>query len=301
MVSCGAVESMGILDKFKEMFRSNKLDVSARFELDRHATSGTMSNFHLAREIGTGKVFGLKFLDVEKLQAFEARFKGLKKPSEGEISLQFSHPRIVRTYEFGETVSGKPYILMEFVEGQGLNVLIQDKSPLLEGHRVALMRDMAEAIAAVHAAGYIHRDICPRNFIINPQGTHATLIDFGLTVPDKAEFRQPGNRTGTPLYMAPEIVRRRPTDKRVDLFALGVTYYRLLSGEHPWSAGGDTSGMAALQHDTHPPTELLKVRPDVDPRIAKVVMQCLESDREKRPESADVVVRSLKGIEKAYV
>ena len=291
---------MGILDKFTDMFRSNKLDVSARFELDRHATSGTMSNFHLAREIGTGKTFGLKFLDQEKLQAFESRFKGLKKPSEGQIGIQLVHPRIARTYEFGETVSGQAYILMEFVEGTGLHTLIQDRSPLLEGHRIDLMRDMAEAIAAVHAAGFIHRDICPRNFIVNPQGTHATLIDFGLTVPDKTEFRQPGNRTGTPLYMAPEIVRRRPTDKRVDLFALGVTFYRLLSGEHPWG-GSDTSGVAALQHDTNPPTDLLKVCPKVDPRLAKLVMQCLESDREKRPESADFILRTLKGIDTAYV
>lgn len=292
---------MGILDKFKEMFRSNKLDVSARFELDRHSTTGTMSNFHLAKEIGTGKVYGLKFLDVEKLQAFEARFKGLKKPSEGEIGMKLNHPRIARTFEFGETLTGQPYILMEFVQGQGLATLIQEKSPILDGHRMNLMRDMTEAIGAVHAAGFIHRDICPRNFIVDPEGEHATLIDFGLTVPDQTEFRQPGNRTGTPLYMAPEIVRRRPTDKRVDLFALGVTFYRLLSGEHPWSSGGDTTGVAALQHDTNPPVALLKVKPDVDPKLAKLVMQLLESDREKRPESAEVVLRGLRGIEHAYI
>lgn len=292
---------MGIFDKFKEMMRPKKLDVSARFELDRHSTSGTMSNFHLAREIGTGKSFGLKFLDVDKLKAFEARFKGLKKPSEGEIGLAISHPRIVKTFEFGEAANGQPYILMEFVEGTGLHTLIQERSPLLDGHRIELIRDMIEAIAAVHAAGYIHRDICPRNFIISADGRHATLIDFGLTVPDAAEFRQPGNRTGTPLYMAPEIVRRRPTDKRVDLFAYGVTVYRLLTGEHPWSSGADTTGKAALQHDTNPPTDILKVRPDVEPRLARLVMQCIDSDREKRPESADAVLRSLRGIDRAYV
>lgn len=73
---------MRILDTFKKMLSPNRLDVSARFELDRHSSSGTMSDFHLAREISTGKVFGLKFLDAEKLEAFESRFRGLKKPSE---------------------------------------------------------------------------------------------------------------------------------------------------------------------------------------------------------------------------
>ena len=293
---------MGIIDKFKEMFRAKKLDVTARFELDRHSTSGTMSNFHLAREIGTGKPFGLKFLNVEKLKTFEARFKGLKKkPNEGEIGLRINHPRIVRTYEFGKTVAGKPYILMEYVDGQGLHTLIQEKSPLLDDNRIVLIREMAEAIGAVHAAGFIHRDICPRNFIVSPDGKHLTLIDFGLTLPNDPDFRQPGNRTGTPLYMAPEIVRRRTTDKRVDLFAFGVTAFRLLSNEHPWSSGADTTGKAALQHDTNPPTDLLKIRPDVDPRLAKLVMQCLESNRDKRPESAEAVLRSLRGIDRAYV
>ena len=292
---------MGILDKFKEMFRSKKLDVSARFELDRHSTSGTMSNFHQAREIGTGKLYGLKLLDKDKLVAFESRFKGLTKPPEGEIAKSLDHPRIVKTYEYGETSSGQTYILMEFVEGTGLHLLIQDRSPILKGNELHLIREMTEAIAAVHAAGYIHRDICPRNFIVSPDGKHVTLIDFGLSVPDKPEFRQPGNRTGTPLYMAPEIVRRRPTDKRVDLFALGVTAYRLLSGEHPWSSGADTTGKAALQHDTAAPTDLLKVCPTVEPRLAKLVLQCLVSDREKRPESAEAVLRTLRTIETAYV
>merc|ERR1712023_148687 len=107
---------------------------------------------------------------------------------------------------------------MEYLEGTGLNTLIQESAPVLQGNQLSLIRQMADAIEAVHRAGFIHRDICPRNFIVSPDGENLTLIDFGLTVPDQPEFRQPGNRTGTPLYMAPEIVRRRSTDKRVDVF-----------------------------------------------------------------------------------
>ena len=292
---------MGILDKFKAMFSTNRLDVSSRFELDRHATSGTMSNFHLAKEIGTGRVFGLKFLDVEKLEMFESRFKGLSKPSEGEIAMKLKHPRIVETIEYGFTTANRPYILMEFIEGQGLNTLIQEKSPILDGNRLALIRQMSEAIEAVHRAGYIHRDICPRNFIVAPNGKSLKLIDFGLTVPDQPEFRQPGNRTGTPLYMAPEIVRRRATDKRVDVFALGVTAFRLCTGEHPWSSGGDTTGKAALQHDTSKPKSILDIAPTLDKRLARAIMQCLESDPQKRPDSPEQFTRLFHAAKTAFV
>lgn len=279
------------------MFQSKKLDVSSRFELDRHSFSGTMSNFHLAKEIATGKTFGLKFLDVEKLEFFENRFKGMKKPTEGEIGMQMNHPRLVKTFEYGQTTANQPYILMEFIAGQGLNTVIQENPKLLDGHRLDLFRQMAEAIHAVHTAGYIHRDICPRNFIVAPDGKSLKLIDFGLTVPDKPEFRAPGNRTGTPLYMAPEIARRRPTDKRVDIFALGVTAYRLFSGEHPWSSGADTSGKAALAHDTHKPRDIREYVANLDRRIADIIMKCIDSNRENRPEGADAVLRTLKQID----
>ena len=84
----------------------------------------------------------------------------------------------------------------------------------------SLLRQAAEALAAVHRAGYIHRDICPRNFVVDKDCESLKLIDFGLTVPATPPFMQPGNRTGTPNYMAPEVVRRRPTDQRLDIFCL---------------------------------------------------------------------------------
>ena len=92
---------MGILDKFfgkKGGQTQERLDISARFRLDRHAFTGTMSKFHVAQEIGTKKLFGIKLLDDEKTAYFNARFKGLNKPNEGEIALQIHHPHIVDTY-----------------------------------------------------------------------------------------------------------------------------------------------------------------------------------------------------------
>lgn len=287
---------MGLIDRFKSMLESNKLDVSARFELDRQSSTGTMSRFRFAREIKTGRTYGLKLLDKEKTAAFENRFKGLHKPPEGEIGMKLNHPLIVQTYEYGETTTGQPFVLMEYIEGTGLNVLIQEESPTLDGNRLALIRQMAEAVGAVHKAGFIHRDICPRNFIVAADGKTLKLIDFGLTVPDKPEFRQPGNRTGTPLYMAPEIVRRRETDKRVDIFALGVAFYRLCTFEHPWSTGGDTTGKAALAHDTFDAKSIFDYRPDLDKTLGTAITRCFSANPDDRPATAEVLLGMLRNV-----
>lgn len=273
-----------------------KLDVATRFELDRHAFNGTMSQFRVAREFSTGRTVGLKFLDVEKSKQFESRFVGLKKPSEGEIALSIAHENIVQTYEVGVTTNNQPYLLMEYIDGPGLDTLINERSERLEGRRVPLIRQMAQAIKAVHEAGYIHRDICPRNFICNKTLEWLKLIDFGLTVPDKPEFKRPGNRTGTPLYMAPEIVRRRATDHRVDIFAFGVTCYRLLVFDHPWSST-DPTGKAALKHDTRPPTPLEKHNPRLHPDLIQAVMACIEADPNRRPDSLDHFLRMIRKVE----
>lgn len=280
------------LQKLGDMFKDRKVDVAERFERVREAVSGTMSSFYMARDRTTGKTVGLKILDPEKCAAFEARFKGLKKPSEGEIALQLKHPRIVETLEYGQTKDGKHYLVMEFVNGTGMHALIKNRDPILDGNRLALFRQMAEAIDGVHKAGFIHRDICPRNFIVTPDGKGLKLIDFGLTLPIQREYMLPGNRTGTPLFMAPEIVRRRPTDQRVDIFSLGVSAYQLWSFDFPWPST-DTTGKGALQHDSREPTPIKELCPKIEPTIAKTMMQCMEADPDRRPQTAADVLKLL--------
>jgi eukaryotic-like serine/threonine-protein kinase len=281
------------LESFAGMFKDRRIDVLERFELLREAISGTMSNFYMARDKKTGKTVGLKILDPEKCAAFEERFKVLKKPSEGEIATKIVHPRIVETLEYGFTKDGKQYLVMEFVEGQGLHAILKNQNAYLDGKRLNLFRQMAEALAAVHGAGFIHRDICPRNFIVNADATSLKLIDFGLTLPIKREYMLPGNRTGTPLFMAPEIVRRKPTDLRVDIFALGVTAYQMWTFDFPWPSG-DPTGKGALHHDSREPTPLSKFCPKTSKSIARIIMQCIEADPARRPESAEAVIALIR-------
>ena len=217
-----------------------RIDIDARFERMRTSVSGTMSAFYVAKDRELNRTVGLKLCDLEKFKFFESRFKGMNKPSEGSVAASMHHPNIVETLEYGLTTKDEPYLIMEFVEGPGLQLLIHNReAAMLEGKRLSLIKQMSDALYYVHKQGYIHRDICPRNFICSPDINHIKLIDFGLTVPATPAFMQPGNRTGTPLYMAPEVVRRRPTDQRVDVFSFGVTCYQLLSFELPWP-GGET-------------------------------------------------------------
>lgn len=286
---------MGIFDSFGSLLRGSKCDVKSRFELLREAISGTMSQTYRARDRQTDRIVALKILDAHKTEELESRFKGLKKPREGEIARQFDHPNIVKTFEHGLTTTGQQYVLMEFIEGPGLNSLIIGKNDeVLDGIRVELIRQIAQAIAHVHKSGYIHRDICPRNLMIDPEAGVLKLIDFGLTVPATPPFMQPGNRTGTPNYMAPELVKRQKTDQRLDVFAFGVTAFELCTYQLPWERGSD--GRAAMNHATRPPTEITRYRPQIDPVLAKAIHACIEREVEKRCPSMDHFLRMIQKV-----
>lgn len=275
---------MGIGSFFKSILDGGKVDIARRYEILRDAVSGTMSDFHKARDRETDQIVGLKILDKAKTEQLEMRFRGLNKPSEGEIATSFEHPRIVRTFGYGITTKGQQFIVMEYLDGPGLNSLIIAKSKLLDGNRLTLMNQAAEALQVVHDAGYIHRDVCPRNFVCAKDATSLKLIDFGLTVPARKEFMQPGIRTGTPNYMAPEVVRRKPTDHRLDIFAFGVSMYEMFAFDLPWQRGtGD--GQAAMNNGQSEPTPLTEHLPKLHPDIAKAIHHCLTPNPDQRTPS----------------
>jgi eukaryotic-like serine/threonine-protein kinase len=290
-----SLRTMGFFDRFKGGGKGKKLDVDSRFELLREAISGTMSKFYMARERRTGDIVGLKIGDLEKIDAFESRFKGLNKPSEGEIASSFNHPNIVRTLEYGLTTKGLRYVIMEYLAGHGLHTLIANRDPLLSGKRVGLVRQMASALECVHRAEYIHRDICPRNFICSADAMSLKLIDFGLSLPNSKNFVQPGNRTGTPIFMAPEVSRRRGTDQRVDLFSLGVSSYQMCAFELPWPVG-ENPAISALRYDTDPPRDIRRARPDLSPLLAEAIMKCLSASPNQRPASATEFLQMIRDV-----
>jgi serine/threonine protein kinase len=230
-----------------------KEDVDKRFDKGNRIGQGSMSKVFKALDRKLGRNVCLKLLDAKKTEHFESRFKGLNKPPEGEICQNLRHENIVQTLDYGvHSKTGEPFIVMEFVEGVGLNFLIETKSKKLEGNRVNYLRQIANGIEHLHKSGYMHRDICPRNIMVTNEGV-VKLIDFGLAIPYRPEFCRPGNRTGTPNYLAPEIIRRSSTDLRVDLFALGVTAYEMFTQNLPWESS--QSMQALIGHMNSPPND----------------------------------------------
>ena len=298
---------MSLFDSIKSAFSSSgarttaRIDVQGRFHRTRTAFTGTMANFFVAKDrLHDDRLVGVKVLDIEKSELFESRFKGLNKPTEGQIAIEMKHPKVVETYEIGVSPKGEPVIVMEYIGGPSMqNIVVQKQEHHVAGKRMRMIRDMAEALQYVHDSDFIHRDICPRNFICTPDNTLTKLIDFGLTVPATAPFMAPGNRTGTPLYMSPEIVRRRPTDKRVDIFSFGVTCFCLIAFEHPWQSEM-LNGRAALQHDNNAPKELTDLCPNIDPRIAKAVMRALQPKVENRMPTVQQFLHEIRDVESVF-
>lgn len=286
---------MGISSFFKSILEGDKVDIGKRYEILRDAVSGTMSDFHMARDRETDQIVGLKILDKKKHDQLEMRFRGLNKPGEGTIATSFDHPRIVRTHGFGVTSKDEQFLVMEFLDGPGLNSLIIGRSELLDGNRLALMRQAAQGLQAVHEANFIHRDICPRNFVCAPDASSLKLIDFGLTVPELPEFMQPGIRTGTPNYMSPEVVRRKHTDHRLDIFSFGVSMYEMFSFELPWHRGsGD--GLAAMSNGQSDPTPLTSHCPNIHPTIDAMIIKCIAAEPAERPQSMKAILTSLVAV-----
>jgi eukaryotic-like serine/threonine-protein kinase len=185
---------------------------------------------------------------------------------------------------------------MELVDGMGLNFLIETSSRQLEGHRINLLTQIADGLEYLHKQGFLHRDICPRNVMVTKDNI-VKLIDFGLTIPNRAEFLKPGNRTGTPNYLAPEVIRRTTTDHRVDLFALGVTAYEVYTATLPWEKA--QSLQTLLSHMNSPGKDPREIRPKMDKLTAQFLRKSIERDPNQRFQTAAEFREALQRLPKA--
>ncbi len=288
---------MSFLAKLKELFGGKRglprINVAKRFELLGRTGQGSMSKVWRARDRQLGRTVCLKLLDKAKTAKFEARFPGLKRPLEGAICMTLKHKNVVNTYEYGMTTDNEQYLVMELIDGMGLNFLIETASGQLKGNRVQYLVQIAEGIGYVHKQGYMHRDICPRNIMVDREGV-VKIIDFGLTIPYRPEFCRPGNRTGTPNYLAPEIIKRSTTDLRVDLFALGVTAYEMYTGDLPWEKA--ESLQTLLSHMNSPGRDPRERSPDLDKKTAAFLLKSVEREPARRFQTAEEFRDALKTL-----
>jgi serine/threonine protein kinase len=177
----------------------------------------------------------------------------------------------------------------------GLNYLIETNSPQLEGNRVNFLIQIADALEYLHKQGFLHRDICPRNVMVTKEDV-VKLIDFGLTIPNRPEFCKPGNRTGTPNYLAPELIRRVTTDHRVDMFALGVTAYEVYTGKLPWEK--TQSLQTLLSHMNSAGRSPQEIRPGLDAATTAFLRKAIDRDPRERFQDPAEFREALKKLPK---
>lgn len=272
------------------------VDPKKRWDLQSRAGQGSMSKVWKAFDRDLGRTVAVKFNDKVKTAKFEEKFKlqGLKKPPEGEICVGLRHDNIVKTFEHGVTTLGEPYLVMEWVEGLGLNFLVDSKHQQLNGQRVNFVGQLCDAVQFLHDSKFLHRDLCPRNVMVTTDGV-VKLIDFGLTIPYTPAFCAPGNRTGTVDYLAPEVIKRSATDHRVDLFALGCTAYEVFTGALPWEKSLNSDETVRRRLNS-PPRQAKVVKPDIGDDLARILMKAIDNDRTARFATATEFKEALQGM-----
>jgi eukaryotic-like serine/threonine-protein kinase len=273
-----------MIGKLKDIFGTSsgpgrRVNLERRFSIVSETARGSMSRVYRALDNQTGRTVCLKVQAREKNEMAAARASSkTPRPLEGEMAIHLVHPHIVRTLDFGTSNKGEHFLVMEFVDGVSFQYVRESKSARTV-QKVEYLAQAAEALAGLHAEGYIHHDINPRNFLVDRQGC-VKLIDFGLTVPNSAAFCQPGNRTGTLQYMAPELLRREAIDERIDIFAFGVMAFEFLTDRLPYDATTNTAMM--LQRINSEPLDPAIVKPKLSDELCNVLRQLTARRREQR-------------------
>lgn len=216
---------------------------------------------------------------------------------EAQSAASLSHPNIVTIYDFGRD-AGRPYIVMELVDGESMAQMIQAKTAMPLPHRVRLAAELCEGLAYAHGRGLIHRDVKPANLMITAGGV-LKILDFGLArLTDDlvtGGLTQTGAVMGTPQYMSPEQVSGLTADARSDIFAVGTVLYELFTGQMAF--GGENSALIRLMilHDS--PRPMSEVVQGFPRRLTALVEKAMEKDRARRYQSLEALAAELRDWE----
>jgi serine/threonine protein kinase/Flp pilus assembly protein TadD len=208
---------------------------------------------------------------------------------------KIGHRNVGRMFDINEE-KGAHYITMEYVSGQDLKGLIRQSKRLAVPTAVAIAREICEGLAEAHRLGIVHRDLKPSNIMIDREGT-VRIMDFGIARSLKAKgITGAGVMIGTPEYMSPEQAEAKEIDQRTDIYSLGVILYEMVTGQLPFE--GDTPLAVAMKHKGETPKDPRDLNPQIPEDLNRVILGCLEKDKDSRYQSADEARSELTNIEK---
>ncbi len=268
-------------DKLTEVSPGDLL--AGKYRIERVLGQGGMGIVVSAIHEALDERVALKFLLPEALSNKEAVARFTR---EARAAVKIRSEHVARVSDVGTLESGSPYMVMEYLQGCDLSQYLERTGPLPIEEALEYVLQACEALAEAHSLGIIHRDLKPANLFrtVRPDGTPAVkLLDFGISKVAAADqsMTQTSSMMGSPLYMAPEqMTSAKHVDVRADVWAVGVILHELLTAQVPF--GGDTVPELCAKILTQPPPPLRQLRPDAPAALERVILHCLQKDREAR-------------------
>ncbi len=248
---------------------------------------GGMGKVYKAMDLdGTRVALKLIKEDFARDERFRRRFS-----REAKIAQTVKHPNVVPVLDTGDA-NGLPYMAQRFIEGESLDARLKQDNVLDLPTATSIATDVAGGLEALWAAGIVHRDVKPGNILLDGQGT-AHITDFGLAKDTQGSLLTlPGQALGSMDYMSPEQIRGEAVSAASDIYALGCVMYECICGQPPFA---HMQGMRVLwAHLQDEPPDPHAVRRELSPEFGGALLQALEKDAAKRPESAGEYARSLR-------
>ncbi len=258
-----------------------------RYEILQLLGQGGMGAVYKARDIELERTVALKLIrsDLASHPEILRRFK-----QELILAREVTHRNVIRIFDLGQA-SGVRYITMDYVEGQDLRALLNEKGKFSPEEAVPIFLQIAAALEAAHQAGVVHRDLKPQNVMVDKDG-RVYVMDFGVARSlETPGMTQTGALMGTPEYMSPEQAKGLKVDARSDLFSLGIIFYEMLSGASPFKA--DTAMATMFKRTRERAVPLAQAGSGVPVFLSDIVSKCLEIDREQRYPSARAIIEDL--------
>ena len=259
--------------------------IGDRYRIGAIIGEGGMGVVCSATHIGLGTPVAVKLIRTESNSGPDAVLRFL---NEAKTAASLKGEHVARVYDVGQLDSGEPYLVMEQLDGIGLDAFIKERGPLRQSDAVDIVLQACEGLAEAHAVALVHRDIKPANLFLarRPDGLFVVkILDFGISkrLLDDARLglTDPGTSLGSPWYMSPEQMKDSSlVDQRADVWSLGVLLFELLTREWPFS--GDSVPQVCASVLTAEPPLPSALRPDIDAGLDAIVLRCLEKDPEKR-------------------